>query len=111
MGRAEKLPPRFRADGGLRVFPLSGGLSRTPTGAVASVSDRLDAVMAAAEAKRLAMPHVVHVLDRATGLASVFGPFDDPLAASVFADRFVSDLKDVVPLGFVVTVSSLEPAE
>jgi len=57
------------------------------------------------------MPHVVHLVDRATGLASAFGPFGDPLAASMFADLFVSDLVDVVPAGFVVTVVPLEPPE
>lgn len=109
MGRAKKFNPDFKMREPARVSPdrLSWALS----GGIASVSDRVDAVVAAAEATRLCMPHVVHLVDRATGLASVFGPFGDPLAASVFADRFVRDLVDVVPSGFVVAVVPLEPAE
>lgn len=104
MRRAKKFPhPDFEMWQAPRACTSSGGL--------ASVPDLVDAVVAADEARRLSMPHVVHLVDRASGLPSVFGPFGDPLAASVFADRFVADLADEVPSGFVVTVAPLEPPE
>lgn len=111
MGRAKKSPPDFEMWQSSRVCNSSDGLSQALSGGLTSVSDRVDAVVAADGARRLSMPHVVHLVDRATGLASAFGPFGDPLAASMFADLFVSDLVDVVPAGFVVTVVPLEPPE
>lgn len=112
MRRAKKHPPNdfetWQRRAGAR--PLMGrGLALS--GGLRSVSDRVDAVVAADGARRLSMPHVVHLVDRATGLASVFGPFGGPLAASVFTDRFVADLVEVLPSGFVVTVAPLEPPE
>lgn len=76
-----------------------------------SIPDRVDALLASDAVRRLVMPHVVHLVDRSSGLASVHGPFADPVAASVFADRFVAELIDVLPSGFVVTVVPLEAPE
>lgn len=106
-----KNPPEFRGDGlpGLDAMPR--GLSRRTAIHVSSVAARVDAVVAACEAKRLELTHVVHVVDQSSGLASVFGPFGSPLAASVFADRFVSDVATAMPSGLVITVIPLEPAE
>jgi hypothetical protein len=86
-------------------------LTTEASGDARSVSERIDAVLAAESAKRLTMPHIVHLAERASGLASVFGPFGDPVAASSFADRFVADLAEALPSGFVVTVIPLEPPE
>lgn len=112
MGRAKKSPP---PESGMRQFPRrcmsADRLTTEAFGGARSVSERIDAVVAAEWTRRLTMPHVVHLVERTSGLASVFGPFGDPLAASVFADRFLADLADVLPSGFVVTVIPLDPPE
>lgn len=112
MRRAKKFPhPDFEMWQAPRACASSEGLTEAPSAGFLSVPDLVDAIVAADEARRLSLPHVVHLVDRASGLPSVFGPFGDPLAASVFADRFVADLADEVPSGFVVTVAPLEPPE
>lgn len=111
MGRARKPPPESR----MRQLPrwcMSADRLRTEESwSAMSDSERVDALVATAWAKRLALPHVVHLVERATGDASVFGPFADPLRASVFADRLLTDLTDAVPSEFIATVIPLEPPE
>ncbi len=111
MGWAKNPPPEWRNDPDLWLGPVPDWLSRAAGRSVALVTDRINAVLAACEAERLEMPHVVHVLDASTGLESVFGPFDHPLAAAVFADRFVSDLADLAQTALVTTVIPLERGE
>lgn len=110
MGWAKNPPPEFRDDGQPGLGAMQRDVKRQSVLSVSSVAAQVDAVMAACEAKRMELPHVVHVVDRSSGLASVFGPFGGPLAASVFADRFVSDLAGVMPSGLAITVIPLEPA-
>ncbi len=110
MGLGKEFPPEFRADGLRGPGAVRRQLKRGSVVPVSSVAARVDAMMAACEACRLELPHVVHVVDRSSGLASVFGPFGGPLAASVFADRFASDLAGVMPSGLAITVIPLEPA-
>lgn len=111
MGWAKNPPPEFRDDGQPGLGAMQRELKRQPVVSVLSVASRVDAVVAACEATRLELPHVVHVVDQSNGLASVFGPFGGPLDASVFADRLRSDLIGVMPLGLATTVIPLEPAE
>jgi len=111
MGWAKNPPPEFQDDGQPGLGAMQRDLKWQSVPSVSSVAARVDAVMAACEAKRLDLPHVVHVVDQSNGLASVFGPFGGPLAASVFADRLRSDLIGVMPLGLATTVIPLEPAE
>lgn len=56
------------------------------------IVDSVDASIASGEVDRLDLEHVVCVYDILTGLPSVFGPFTDPISASMFASRFVSDV-------------------
>ncbi len=56
------------------------------------VTESIDRVIAAAEATRLDLPHVVCVFDGVTGSPSAFGPFEGPVAASVFADQYLRDV-------------------
>ena len=56
------------------------------------VLDSIDRVIAASEATRLDLPHVVCVFDKDTGLPTAFGPFESPVAASVFADQYLLDI-------------------
>ncbi len=56
------------------------------------VADSIDRAIAATEATQLDLPHVVCVFDRVTGLLNAFGPFDGPVAASVFADQYMRDV-------------------
>lgn len=114
MGRAKMSPPPRESSAMRQVSRWRLSADRPTTeasGGARSLSERIDAVVAAEWTRRLTMPHVVHLVERTSGLASVFGPFGDPLAASVFADRFLADLADVLPSGFVVTVIPLEPPE
>ena len=112
MGRAKKSsPPELEMRQFSRWCMSADRLTTEASGGAKSVSERVDAVVAAEWTRRLTMPHVVHLVERTSGLASVFGPFGDPLAASVFADRFLADLADVLPSGFVVTVIPLDPPE
>lgn len=48
------------------------------------------------DADRLDLPHVVHVFDRLLAEHSVIGPFDDPVAACCYAERFRDE---VLPAG------------
>lgn len=57
------------------------------------VIESIDRAIAVAEAARLDLPHVVYVFDRVTGLPSAFGPFECPVAASVFADQYLRDIE------------------
>lgn len=56
------------------------------------ILDSVDVSIASGEVERLDLQHVVCVFDVLTGLPSVFGPFTDPISASTFASRFVSDV-------------------
>ena len=56
------------------------------------ITESIDRVIAVAEATRLDLPHVVCVFDSITGLPSAFGPFESPVAASVFADQYLRDV-------------------
>ena len=56
------------------------------------VTESIDRAIALSEATRLDLPHVVCVFDRVTGLPSAFGPFESPVAASVFADQYLRDI-------------------
>lgn len=56
------------------------------------VTESIDRAIAVAEATQLDLPHVVCVFDRVTGLPSAFGPFQSPVAASVFADQYLRDV-------------------
>lgn len=54
--------------------------------------DSVDVSIASGEVERLDLEHVVCVFDVLAGLPSVFGPFADPISASMFASRFVSEV-------------------
>jgi len=56
------------------------------------LTDLVDTAIAATESERLDLPHVVCVFDVLTGLPTVFGPFADPISASVYASRYVNDV-------------------
>lgn len=56
------------------------------------ISNSPIASIASDEVERLELDHVVCVLDVLTGLPCVFGPFTDPISASTFASRFISDV-------------------
>ncbi|MBI4933833.1 MAG: hypothetical protein HY828_08145 [Actinobacteria bacterium] len=56
------------------------------------ILNSVDVSIASGEVERLDLEHVVCVFDVLTGLPSVFGPFGDPISASAFASRFVSDV-------------------
>ena len=56
------------------------------------LTDLVDTAIAHSESERLDLPHVVCVFDVLTGLPTVFGPFADPISASVYACRYVSDV-------------------
>ncbi len=61
---------------------------------------------------RLDLPHVVHVYDRVLAEHSVIGPFDDPVLACCYADRF---REEVLPAGadpevLEIVVVPLDPA-
>lgn len=56
------------------------------------VAESIDRVIAEEESARIDLPHVVCVFDRDTGLPSAFGPFESPVAASVFADQYLRDV-------------------
>lgn len=111
MGRVKKSAPDSEMRQFLRWRTSADRLTIEVSGDAGSVSERVDAVVAAESARRLAMPHVVYLVERTSGLASVFGPFGDPVAASAFAVRLLEDLDDALPSGFVVTVIPLEPPE
>lgn len=51
---------------------------------------------ATSDADRLDLPHVVHVFDRLLHEHSVIGPFEDPVAACCYAERF---REEVLPAG------------
>lgn len=57
------------------------------------IAESIDRAIAVAEVTRLNLPHVVCVFDTVTGLPSAFGPFESPLAASVFADQYLRDVE------------------
>lgn len=78
-------------------------------GTLSSMLDWVDASIVADEMQRLSLPHVVHILDRSNRLAGVFGPFDDAIGASEFAEQFIAALVDATPSGFVAAVIALEP--
>jgi len=61
---------------------------------------------------RLDLPHVVHVYDRLLGEHSVIGPFDDPVLACCYADRFRAEVlpADADPTVLEIVVVPLEPA-
>lgn len=108
-GKGTKIPPP-------PDFPVREMTSTAEPGGVAvnlgrrtSVVDWVDAAVVADGMHRLSLPHVVHLLDRSTGLASVFGPFDDALDAFGFADELVAALADATPSGFTAAVIALEP--
>lgn len=92
---------------GLRVrdtFICMSDVDKTARAILASFDRRI----AAAEARLIDLPHVVHVYDRELGFATVVGPFRDALSAAKFADRFIADVEageadgtlraDVLPL-------------
>lgn len=53
------------------------------------------------------MPHVIVVFDVILAQTSVLGPFDGPLAAMCFADRYVREVGGADG-DLVVTVAALE---
>jgi hypothetical protein len=59
---------------------------------IEELTDLVDTALAQTECERLSLPHVVCVFDRLTGLPSVFGPFSDPISASVAAADYVRDV-------------------
>ena len=54
------------------------------------------------------MPHAVVVFDVLMEQTSVIGPFAEPLAALVFAERYVHDVVGA-PGDLIVTIVALEP--
>jgi hypothetical protein len=111
MGRARKSPPA-------PDFPVREMTATAEPGNVAvtlggrmSVLDWVDVAVVADGMQRLSLPHVVHLLDHSSGLASVFGPFEDPVDALGFADQLISALTDATPAGFAATVLALEPPD
>jgi len=74
--------------------------------------ERLVAETASDSERRLSLPHVVFVHDPYLDLASVFGPFEDPLAAASFAERYVAELVyGTYRQPVSATVVALEPVD
>lgn len=66
----------------------------------------MDAI-ASDEFDQLTMPHVLVVFDLLCEQISVLGPFAEPLAALVFAERYVHEVGGA-PGDLIVTVVALE---
>ena len=75
------------------------------------MSDRVNAVVSAYEAKRLEMPHIRHVLDSSPGLTGLSDPFDHLLAAAVFTDSVVLDLANLTQGALLTSAIPREPGE
>jgi hypothetical protein len=60
------------------------------------------------EAARLEGSHVVIVRECSSGLLDAFGPFVGPIEASMFAERYVREVTELVVGGIEVIVTSLE---
>ncbi|MFZ1489026.1 MAG: hypothetical protein WAS51_03740 [Ilumatobacteraceae bacterium] len=69
----------------------------------------VDRAIAHEEVRALDLPHVVHVYDHQLRVPTVLGPFPDPVTASAFAERYLSEVTacgddramlraDVIPL-------------
>ena len=70
--------------------------------------ESLPGAIASEEIDELAMPHAVVVFDVLMEQTSVIGPFAEPLAALVFAERYVHDVVGA-PGDLIVTIVALEP--
>ncbi len=66
----------------------------------------MDAI-ASDEFDPLTMPHVIVVVDLLCEQTTVLGPFAEPLAALVFAERYVDEVGGA-PGDLIVTVVALE---
>lgn len=91
MHRRGRPPQRKDDDSAISLAGARGGVGKVVF-SFDDVVNSVDASVASGEAERLDLEHVVCVFDVLSGLPSVFGPFADPIAASRFASRFVSDV-------------------
>ena len=56
------------------------------------VLDMVDRAIAHEAVCALDLPHVVHIYDHLLGIPTVLGPFPDPVTASAFAERYLSEV-------------------
>jgi hypothetical protein len=70
--------------------------------------ESLPGAIASEETGELAMPHALLVFDVLLEQTSVIGPFAEPLAALVFAERYIHEVGGA-PGDLIVTVAALEP--
>lgn len=68
----------------------------------------LPGAIASEEIDELAMPHALVVFDVLLERTSVIGPFAQPLAALVFAERYIHEVGGA-PGDLIVTIAALEP--
>ena len=75
------------------------------------IETSLTALLSADERWRLNLLHVVVPYERSCSQVSVFGPFGGPVEASAFADRYTSEIADLVADATDVVVAPLDPGE